>query len=182
MAKGIDWEYVRDQYENTDLPVREIARQNDITHGAIQRRAKKENWDRIDVDSVVTDRALVGKDGILGPVAIRKINELKQELGENYSSLDEPMIASFALNYEKWIIAQKIIADEGSVATSIKGSIYISPYENLAKMYENTFIKIAGQLGLSIGSRKRLRIDPKSDTEESSLFDIDSSDYDDVDV
>ena len=172
MAKGIDWDEIRDQYENTDLPVREIARRNDVTHGAIQRRAKKENWTRIDIDAVVTDKALVGKKGILGKVAIRKIEEVKEILGSNYSPLDEPLVAAFALNYEKWIAAQKIIQEEGSTAVSPKGSVYISPYENLAKMYENTFTKIASQLGLSIASRKRLSLSTKSDTEDASLFDI----------
>ena len=182
MAKGIDWSEIKEQYENTDLPVREIARQHDISHGAIQRRAKKESWKRIDLDAVISDKALIGKDGVLGPVAIRKINELKQELGENYSSLDEPMIAAFALNYEKWIATQKIIMEEGSVSFSSKGSLYISPYENLAKMYENTFMKAAGQLGLSIASRKRVGISIKSDTESASLFDINLEDYEDVEV
>ena len=182
MAKGIDWDEIREMYENTDIPVREIARRHDISHGAIQRRAKKENWHRIDVDAVVSDKALVGKGGVLGPIAIRKINELKKELGENYSSLDEPMIAAFALNYEKWIMTQKIIQEEGSVVMSSKGSLYISPYENLAKMYENTFMKAASQLGLSIASRKRVGISTKSDTEGASLFDIDLDDYEDVEV
>lgn len=172
MAKGIDWEFIREEYESTDLPVREIARRNDVTHGAIQRRAKKENWSRVDVDAVITDKALVGKKGILGKVAIRKIEEVKEILGNNYTPLDEPLVAAFALNYEKWITAQKIIQDEGSTAVSSKGSVYISPYENLAKMYENTFTRIASQLGLSIASRKRLSLSTKSDTEEASLFDI----------
>lgn len=172
MAKGIDWENIREEYESTDLPVREIARRNDVTHGAIQRRAKKENWLRVDIDAVVTDKALVGKKGILGRVAIRKIEEVKDILGSNYSPLDEPLVAAFALNYEKWIEAQKIIQDEGSTVISAKGSVYISPYENLAKMYENTFTKIASQLGLSVASRKRLSLSTKSDTDEASLFDI----------
>ncbi len=172
MAKGIDWENIREEYEGTDMPVREIARRNDITHGAIQRRAKKENWSRVDIDAVITDKALVGKKGILGRVAIRKIEEVKDILGSNYSPLDEPLVAAFALNYEKWIEAQKIIQEEGSTVMSAKGSLYISPYENLAKMYENTFTKIAGQLGLSVASRKRLSLSTKSDTEEASLFDI----------
>ena len=172
MAKGIDWENIREEYESTGLPVREIARRNDVTHGAIQRRAKKENWSRVDIDAVVTDKALVGSKGILGRVAIRKIEEVKDILGSNYSPLDEPLVAAFALNYEKWIEAQKIIQEEGSTVMSAKGSVYISPYENLAKMYENTFTKIASQLGLSVASRKRLSLSTKSDTEEASLFDI----------
>lgn len=182
MAKGIDWETIRQLYEDTMIPIREIARQHGIVHGSIQRRAKKESWKRIDLDNVVMDKALVGKDGILSPVALRKMEEVKNELGDNYSSLDEPLVAAFALNYQKWIDVQKIILSEGSTMLSSKGSVYISPYENLAKMYENTFMKIAGQLGLSLASRKRFSIDVSSKRNEVSLFDIKVDMYDEVKV
>jgi len=172
MAKGIDWEFIRSEYEETTKSIRLMAKENDVTHGAIQRRIKKEEWTRSAAVEVISDKALVGSNPLLDKVAIRKTKEIIDALGDNYSPLDEPLVAAFALNYSKWITTQKIIKDEGSIAVSSKGSLYISPYENLAKMYENTFIKIAGQLGLSISSRKRIGISTKSDTEEASLFDI----------
>jgi len=43
MAKGIDWEFIRSEYEETAKPIRAIARENDVSHGAIQRRIKKKS-------------------------------------------------------------------------------------------------------------------------------------------
>ena len=172
MAKGIDWEFIRSDYEETTKSIRLIAKENDVTHGAIQRRIKKEGWVKSNAMSVITDKSLLGNNPVLDKVAIRKTKEIVDALGDNYSPLDEPLVIAFSLNYSKWIEVQRIIKDEGSVLVSSKGSVYVSPYENLAKMYENAFIKISGQLGLSISSRKRIGITTKSDTEEPSLFDI----------
>lgn len=184
MAKGIDWEFIRSEYEETPKSERLIAEQNGVSHGAIQRKRKLEKWVRKNHVDIVTDKSLVNsRKPILGKIALRKIEEIKQELGENYSVLDESLIVAFALNYQKWIGVQEILLDESSIAESSKGSLYISPYENLAKMYENAFVKIAAQLGLSLVSRKRMNLQPKSDTEEYSLFDvIDTIDMDSLDV
>lgn len=189
MAKGIDWDFIKSEYEETTKSIRLIAEQNNITHGAIQaqiRKAKKNGneWVRKDHEEIVKDKALINsRKPLLKKIALRKIEEIKLELGERYSVLDEPLIVAFAKSYELWISARLIIEDEGSISKSSKGSPYISPYENLAQMHLGNFTKIAGQLGLSIASRKRLKLDPKSDTEEDSLFDIlDELNEDDVDV
>jgi len=170
MAKGIEWELIKSDYEETTKSVRLIAKEHDISHGAIQRRIKKENWERLNTEEVITEKSLLGNDPVLSAVAIRKTREIIEALGNNYSPLDEPLVLAFSLNYSKWIEAQRIIKDEGSISISSKGSLYISPYENLAKMYENAFVKIASQLGLSISSRKKIGMSTKSDTEEASLF------------
>jgi P27 family predicted phage terminase small subunit len=172
MAKGIDWDFIRIEYEETTKSIRLIATENAITHGAIQRRAKKENWSRGSLD-VINDKSLTkASNPILKRHALRKIEEIKNELGDNYSVLDEPLVIAFALNYQKWIATQEILLEENSIEVSSKGSLYISPYENLAKMYENSFIKIAGQIGLSLASRKRIGVSTKSDSDEASLFEI----------
>lgn len=189
MAKGIDWDFIRSEYEETTKSERTIALENNISHGAIQSRRSKDKkngngWVRSNYMDVIHDKALTNpQKPILKRTALRKVKEIKHELGDNYSVLDEPLIAAFALNYEKWIGVQEILLEEKSIEMSSKGSLYISPYENLAKMYENSFIKISAQLGLSIASRKRLNLAPKSDTEESSLFDlIDEIDQCEVDI
>ena len=181
MAKGIDWDFIKSEYEETTKSVRLIATENGVSHGAIQQRIKKEKWIRTSLD-VVTDKMLVkSRNPILKKHALRKIDEIQKELGADYSVLDEPLVIAFALNYQKWIATQEILLEENSIGMSSKGSLYISPYENLAKMYENSFIKIAGQLGLSLASRKRIGMSPKSDTEEASLFDL-ASDLHNCDV
>jgi len=166
MAKGIDWEFIRTEYEETTKSVRLIARENDITHGAIQRRAKKNSWKKFDVDAVVNDKALVGKNPILGKIALRKVRELREELGDNYSSMDEALIAMYASNYELWI------EQMGIIATSSKGSEYLSANFTALLPLQKSIISISNQLGLSISSRKRMGMSIKSDQSESSLFDL----------
>jgi len=172
MAKGIDWEFIRTEYEETTKSVRLIARENDITHGAIQRRAKKNSWKKFDVDAVVNDKALVGKNPILGKIALRKVRELREELGDNYSSMDEALIAMYASNYELWIEQMIIVKKEGIIATSSKGSEYLSANFTALLPLQKSIISISNQLGLSISSRKRMGMSIKSDQSESSLFDL----------
>lgn len=174
MAKDIDWNFIKTEYEETTKSIRMIAREHNITHGAIQRAIKKENWEKFNFDGVVNDKALLsGKTkNILGKTALRKIKELKAELGDNLSPLDEPLIVIYAKNYERWLELQVILEEEGYVTTSSKGSVYISPYENISKSTEKTLVTVANQLGLSISSRKRLGMSTNPDQQESSLFDI----------
>lgn len=187
MAKDIDWDFIRTEYEETTKSERLIATENGITHGAIQTRRKKDKesgreWARKKMNVVTDEKLTNSRRPVLKKHALRKIGEIKNELGDSYSVLDEPLVVAFAVNYQKWIEVQITLLTEPAIATSSKGTDYISPYENLAKMYENTFIKIAGQLGLSVASRKRLKIEPKSDTEETSLFDLANELDDELDV
>ncbi|MCD4699778.1 MAG: P27 family phage terminase small subunit [Phycisphaerae bacterium] len=175
MAKNIDWEFIRTEYEETTKSVRMIARENNITHGAIQRIAKinkKDLWAKFDARSVVNDKALVSKNPILKKVALRKIKEIKEVLGDSLSPLDEPLIVIFAKAYENWIEFQMEIEEEGAIAVSSKGGEYISALKSLSKMEEKTLTTISNQLGLSISSRKRMGMSTKSDQIESTLFDI----------
>ena len=176
MAKGIDWDFIRSEYEETTKSVRLIARENNITHGAIQRMAKidpDDIWVKFNPKSVVDDKALVvNKTPILKKVALRKVKEIKELLGDNLSPLDEPLIVIFAKAYENWIEFQIELEEEGAVAVSSKGSEYISPLKNLSKMEEKTLINTANQLGLSVSARKRIGMSTKSDDSEPSLFNL----------
>lgn len=46
MSKAIDWEAIEASYRAGLLSVREIASQHGITHGAINKRAKRDGWER----------------------------------------------------------------------------------------------------------------------------------------
>ncbi|WP_345993753.1 P27 family phage terminase small subunit [Sulfurimonas sp. HSL-1716] len=173
MAKGIDWEYIRSEFEETTKSENLIAEQNDVSRGALQRRRDKEGWIRKNYGDSIKDKSLIDmRNPILGKIALRKVDEVKKELGNNYSSLDEPVLVGFALSYERWLKFHMIIQSQGSVEESSKGTVYISPYENLAQSEFNNMMKAASQLGLSIASRKRLNLTPESEKEEASLFDI----------
>ncbi|MBL4730774.1 MAG: P27 family phage terminase small subunit [Sulfurimonas sp.] len=175
MSKNIDWDFIRTEYEETTKSVRLIARENNITHGAIQRMAKLDEddiWKKFDPKSVVNDKALVSKNPILKKVALRKIKEIRDVLGSSISPVDEPLIVIFAKAYENWIEFQLEIEKNGAIAISSKGSEYISALKSLSKMEEKTITTISNQLGLSISSRKRIGIIPNTDTDKPSLFNL----------
>ena len=148
---------------------------------AINKKAKKEGWPFYEPSSEVLEK--VSKkppakphEKILGPIAMRKINELKNELGEHYSSVDEPLIVSYAKSYERYLELENEMAKEDSVIaySSKTGSAYIHPLFNAIQMTQKTLVTLANQLGLSIASRKKLGISfgEKDGERTGSLFDI----------
>lgn len=182
MAKDIDWDFIKSEYEETPKSIRRIARENGVTHGAIQRNANKQSWERTDFEGLTKDKSITDKrNPILGKIGLRKMREVIDELGDNYSVLDEPLVLIYASNYEMWIEQFMIVREEGVTATSSKGSEYLSANFSALLPLQKSISTIASQLGLSIASRKRLRLEPKSDTEEASLFDI-AKDMNDCDI
>jgi P27 family predicted phage terminase small subunit len=112
---------------------------------------------------------------ILGKIALRKIEELKKELGDHYSQLDEPLIVAFAKSYERYIDLEIRMAHEDEILESPKtGSRYLNPLFNAIQMVQKNIMTLAGQLGLSIASRKRMGIvfDKKDGERTGNVFSI----------
>jgi len=175
MAMQIDWEQIRYEFENTSKSGRLIAREFGVSPGGIRRNAKIEKWKKFD-SSVVADDELTGSLGnnpILKKIAIRKILEIRDELGEEYSAIDEPLIIMYATNYQMWIELQLDIAENGIVSISSKGSTYMSAEFMALKSVEKTIVNISNQLGLSVAARKKLKMSTQKDSTKS-LFDLDA--------
>ena len=183
MKKIINWQHIQSEYEETFKSVRQIAKENNITHSAIQKRIKLEQWKKLDT-GLLTDKQLLNEVSFMDKTAIRKIKEIIEELKDNYSTLDEALIVTYGVNYSRWIKIQNDIEKEGYQLESSKGGKYLSPAFNASKSVEKTLLNIANQLGLSISSRKRLDIqNNQKDETEISLFNImDSINNDYLDV
>lgn len=54
--KKPDWEAIESAYRAGLLSIREIASQHGITHGAINKRAKRDGWER-DLSSKIKNKA-----------------------------------------------------------------------------------------------------------------------------
>ncbi len=112
---------------------------------------------------------------IFGAIAKRKMQEVREELGEHYSQVDEPLIIVFAKTFERYIDLERTLINEGEVLSSEKtGGKYLNPTFTALQAVQKTLLTYANQLGLSMTSRKLLGIklggaDKKS---EMSLFDI----------
>lgn len=171
----IDWEEVEKQVSGTSKSVRTIAKEFGMSHTKLNKKIKEEGWTRY-VPAVSGSSSEVENNGahveILGKTALRKIEEIKHELGTNYSNLDEPLIVMYAKSYEHYIALEKIIAVEKYVVMSPKtGATYLNPNFSALQSVQKTLVTIANQLGLSMISRKTLGLklgDGKP--KEQSLF------------
>lgn len=166
-------EDIKKDVENTKDSYRKIAERYGTSHTQIGNFVKKYGWD---VEHRVSKVANVkpAHNSILGKTALRKIDELKEELASNYSPVDEPLIVMYAHNYEELL---KITADvklEGYVLHSAKtGGRYLNPLFTAALAIQKNLVTIANQLGLSIASRKKLNMKlGKKDDEGQSIFDF----------
>jgi len=166
-------ENIKEAVENTSNSYRAIAKEFGTNHTQIKKFVEKYSWD---VSHRVSKIPSIPAPHIriLGNVAVRKIEELKRELGDNYSSVDEPLIVMYAKNYERYLELEATLQEKGVLAFSIKtGSEYMSPTFTASLAVQKNLVTIANQLGLSIASRKKLglRFDIPGQ-EQGSLFDF----------
>ena len=171
------WESIKSEYQGSSASVRSLATKYSISRNKINEKRKEEKWTKYvpGASRAKKQTALTTQDKMmLGPIAIRKIEEVKEELGEHYSPVDEPLIVVFAKNYERYIELEYKLADEGVVLESEKtGGKYQNPTFTALQAVQKTLLTYANQLGLSMTSRKLLGIKLGAGKKsEKSLFDI----------
>ncbi|MFY9141579.1 P27 family phage terminase small subunit [Sulfuricurvum sp.] len=179
-TRTIDWDNIKiDWLGRKFASVSALASHYGLSRQAISKKAKKEEWgDFVPLSkkapvATTPDSVTDPHDKILGPIAMRKIEELKKELGENYSHVDEPLIVCYAKAYERYIDLEVQMSTQNVVSTSTKGGKYLNPLFNAIQMTQKTLVTIGGQLGLSIYSRKKMGIKLGEETEKGGgLFDF----------
>lgn len=179
-TKIIDWKNIQIDWSGGKFASENaLASHYGVSRQGISKKAKKEEWgDFVPLSKkapVTTNSGSVTNphDQILGGIALRKIEELKKELGENYSHVDEPLIVCYAKAYERYIDLEVQMSTQDVVSTSSKGGKYLNPLFNAIQMTQKTLVTIGGQLGLSIYSRKKMGMKLGEDTDKGgSLFDF----------
>lgn len=167
-----DWLLVRNEYENTVDSLRAIAKRHGTNHTQIRKKVDLEDWVNDDRVSKVPNISNAHTK-ILGRVALRKIEEIKTELGEKYSPVDEPLIVMYAKNYERYLDLEQDLLKDGVIAYSVKtGAQYMSPTFTASLAVQKNLVTIANQLGLSIASRKKLNISFSKDEDSQTIFDF----------
>ncbi len=166
-------EKIRNEVENTKDSYRKIAKRYGTNHTQIGKFVKKYGWNvshRVAKISTVKP----AHTSILGKIALRKIDEIKEELGSNYSPVDEPLIVMYAHNYEELLKITAEVKNEGYVLLSPKtGGRYLNPLFTAALAIQKNLVTIANQLGLSIASRKKLNMKlGRKEDEGQSIFDF----------
>ena len=166
------------EYETLGTSARKLSAKYSIPRNKLNKIIKSENWLKYGSSrngAKIKTARTASHSKILGPTAQRKIKEVQEELGDNYSPVDEPLLVAFAKSYERMIELELTIVHEGIVLTSEKtGGKYLNPTFTALQAVQKTLLTFANQLGLSMTSRKLLGIklggsDKKS---EMSLFDI----------
>lgn len=186
-------ENIKNAVENTKRSYRAIAEEFGTNHTQIRNLIKIHNWNvehRISKNSNISTTEDKPHAAILGKTAVRKIEEIKEELGDQYSPVDEPLIVMYAKSYERYIaLEDKLgLGVDKIISTSTKtGSEYMSPLFTATLAIQKNLVTIANQLGLSIASRKKLGLNfKKEDKGQTSIFDfaknfaMDDEDLDDI--
>lgn len=172
----IDMDALEKQVCGTSRSIRAIAKDFGKSHTYINEIVKNKGWTRyvpaVSVSSSEVENISPHVE-ILGKTALRKIEEIKHELGKNYSNLDEPLIVMYAKSYEHYIKLEGKLAIEGYTIMSPKtGGKYLNPTFSALQSVQKTLVTIANQLGLSMTSRKALGLKLGDGTpKEQSLFD-----------
>jgi len=168
-------EEAKKKVEETKQSWRSIAAEHDTNHVSLKKFAEKHGWDISHRVSKKVSKPHNPHNKILGIVALRKIEELKEELGDSYSPIDEPLIVMYAKSYERYIeLEQKITLSGGVTTFSVKtGAEYLSPNFTASLAIQKNLVTIANQLGFSLASRKKLNINfQKLEDKQSSIFDF----------
>jgi len=165
-------------YETLGTSARKLSAQYHIPRNKLNKIIKLENWTKYGSSqgSAKNKMAQTAPHAdIFGTIAKRKMQEVREELGEHYSQVDEPLIIVFAKTFERYIDLERTLMNEGEVLESEKtGGKYLNPTFTALQAVQKSLLTYANQLGLSMTSRKLLGIklggrDKKS---EKSLFDI----------
>lgn len=179
-TRTIDWDNIKIDWLSAKFASENaLASHYGVSRQGISKKAKKEEWgDFVPLSKkapvTTTPNSVTNPhDKILGAIAMRKIEELKKELGENYSHVDEPLIVCYAKAYERYIDLEVQMSTQDVVSTSTKGGKYLNPLFNAIQMTQKTLVTIGGQLGLSIYSRKKMGLKLGEETDKGGgLFDF----------
>jgi P27 family predicted phage terminase small subunit len=184
---------IKNAVEKTKRSYRAIAKEFGTNHTQIGNLIKLHNWNvehRVSKNSNISTPEAKPHAAILGKTAVRKIEEIKKELGKQYSPVDEPLIVMYAKSYERYIdLESKLgLGVNNIISISSKtGSEYMSPLFTATLAIQKNLVTIANQLGLSIASRKKLGLNFKKEDEgQTSIFDfaknfaMDDEDLDDI--
>ena len=166
-------EEIKKIYESEKTSFKKLEQRFGVHYKKIQRIAKEEGWKKF--TGLVKNDNLIKPEvkAIINQVGKRKIEELVKELGDHYTPADEPLIVIYALNYQRYLKLEGIVAIEGETVVSLKtGASYLNPNFIALQSVTSNLAKIGDKLGLSIASRTRLNISFKKEEKTKSLFDL----------
>ena len=172
MKKFINWENIKIEYETGKYPNTAIADKYGITESAIRKKAKAEEWEKPLKDKTSAKRRK--KSHLNGDIAKEKFEDIKEELGTQMSSLDNPLLVALCNQYERYVNLEKRVINEGEVIISPRtGASYLNPTYNALQSSLKTLATLSKEFGLTVASRKRVGVEiANKDDEKDSIFNI----------
>jgi len=172
----VDWESLKWEFENVKCSLRVLADKYGTYPMNISRKSNEEGWVKFDPVTMALENKAVtvaNPNGILETIAVRKIQEIITELGDNYSTVDEPMVVMYGKTYQEYLKLSSMVDSEGDVLYSPKtGAAYTNPRFNNLQAIQNNLTKLGDRLGISIASRKKLGLNFNKEEKTKSLFDL----------
>lgn len=172
MRKKYDWDFIQSEYQETDKSIRKIAKENNISEGAIRSRIKKHKWEKPTRSEEISQMMVTKSTPIRGNAA-KIMREIINILGERYNPSFEAMIVIFVSNYELWIdVREQMINSGGAISTTSKGTKQASVEFIVMKEIEKTLREYASYIGLSMAELIQIGLNKQSSKEENSISDL----------
>jgi P27 family predicted phage terminase small subunit len=178
-------EQVKIDVESGALSNVKVAKLHGCSEAHIRNLIKKHGWNSPRIrsnDNSHIKPTLAMQGDLIDIIAVRKFEEIKEELKEYLTKSDEMLLITLANNYSRYIKLEQEVAKEGEVIISQKGAPYLNPRFNALQSAAKTLTTLGKEFGLSIASRKRAKIDRKDEEDGDSLFNMNFDNYDDIDV
>ena len=185
----IDWESVKNDYENTKKSLRTLAKTYNVHHATISKKVKKEGWTRIsqirEVTTTVTKEATMLpfgeaysdedlvmrlRDKVEGEWGLLFFDITYAEMKKKYWNYDYFALL-LASNFYQDAMDARANAPENFLSETDKGDKYVSAEYNLHISATANFMKITKELGLNPLSRDKVAVKVVKKIKEGSLFD-----------
>ncbi len=172
----VDYKIIKEEYETTTTSYKKLGVKHEIHYKQIERRAKKDNWIKYNPKALVSQELNSVDPQIAVSVVIdtdKVVSDIKALLGEYHRAIDDVAIMMFIDSYSSFCELQEEIKIEGRVLVSTKTlNSFVNPKVNLLQMEKNNLLRIGKELGVTVASRLKLRLDLEDKEVKNSIFDF----------
>lgn len=173
----MDFKTIKEEYETTKTSFKKLATKYETHYKKIERMAKKEKWVKFIPKNNPTATAPKPNQP---PIKIQSIvseaekatMDIKELLNNYHEPIDDILIMTYIDSYISFRELQEAVKTEGKFILSSKGSEYMNPKYSALQMEKMNLVKIGKELGVTISSRIRLRLDLQKDNQQGTIFDI----------
>ena len=167
----MSYQTIKAEYETTKTSFKKLSDKHKIHYKQIERIAKKEGWVKFNPKKITTPTKATHLIPTSQP--IEEIEEdIKTLLKAYHQPIDNILIMTYIDSYQSFIQLQEELKNEGRFILSSKGSPYMNPKYSALQMEKMNLIKIGKELGVTLSSRLRLKLDLEEIETFSSIFDF----------